>query len=166
MWWCVAACVVTALRKRVVPPSSGWSLWAQRLHHADLKQSPASNCKAKGWEIWSKRVGGGPWEWHIALQSRPTAHASDRKKNWNQNEFQLNIPPTVNTIVSKAAGPFPASLNPSLIQTFFFLGFPLSTIPHTLTSNTRDMDCEVRNVSFKKVTTNLCDMIKCGVVEV
>lgn len=42
----------------------------------------------------------------------------------------------------------------------------LPKIPCTLTSDTRDMDCEVRNAPFVKATTLLCDMMTCGAVDV
>ena len=146
-----------------MPPSSGWSVWAQRLHHADLKQRPVRNCKAQGWGIRGK---GGPWKWHIALQIWPTARASDRKKLKKIKRNSIWIYLQQWTLVSiERIRPISRFLRPFLDSNFFWRlylsAFP--TIPYTLTSNTRGMDCEVRNVPFVKGITVFCDVLMwCG----
>jgi len=80
---CVAGCVDTALRKSVVPPSSGWNHWTQRLHHADLKHRPVGNCKAKGWGVRGKGGGHGNDILHF-IADLQLVHQTE--KNWRKSE--------------------------------------------------------------------------------
>ena len=100
MWFCVAGCVVTALWKSVVPPSSGWNLSDQRLHHADLKQRPVCNFNAKGWPIREILEGGGEtveMTYRTSEQTYISCFSPKKNPEEYQKEFHLNIPPTVKT---------------------------------------------------------------------